>query len=245
MRLTLSVPLVISSTLLSSANLSAAEDPRDISGVWQAIATVPAFDPAAVPKLTPEGEVMVADFSARFPNTLDPAAFCVPAGMPGMMTAPGAQLEVLQSFNRIALLGADGSVRRIFIGDERAFPETTEPTRAGYSNAHWENDTLVVETRFVDEVLGGRWPRTAATVIHERITKQRRERATLPADAAQPDAAHEDNAVLEVNLTVTDEALYREPQMLTIFYQHLAAEALPESSCTTQLWQQALDAANQ
>jgi hypothetical protein len=228
--------------LLVSAQLSAAEDPRDFSGVWQAFAATPALEPGAVPDLTPEGEIRVADFAARYPNPVEPAAYCVPAGVPDMMAAPRAGFEIVQAFSRVTLLGANGQVRRVFL-DGRPFPDEQAATSAGYSIGHWENDTLVIETRFLDELLAGRWPRAQDMVITERITKLRRGQVTAVADPGA-DATLADDYVLEAALTFTDPELYRKPQVVTVYYQHLGIDALRAQTCEAELWRQALDAAN-
>jgi hypothetical protein len=228
--------------LLFSAHLPAAEDPRDLSGVWQAYAAVPALKATALAELSPEGDVLVADFRVRYPNPVEPAAYCVPRGVPDMMATPGAMFEIVQAFSRVTLLGADGQVRRVFL-DDRMFPDERGATSAGYSIGHWENDTLVAQTRFLDTQLSSRWPRTEEMVITERMTKRRRGQITAPADPSI-DTAAVDDQVLELALSFTDPALYREPQTLTVYYQHLADDALPAQTCAAELWQQALDAAN-
>jgi hypothetical protein len=230
------------SALLFSAHLPAAEDPRDVSGVWQAFAAVPALNINAPAELSPEGDVLVADFRARYPNPVEPAAYCVPKGVPDMMATPNGLFEIVQAFSRVTLLGADGQVRRVFL-DDRMFPEERGATSAGYSIGHWENDTLVAETRFLDTQLSGRWPRTQDMVVKERMTKRRRAQVSAPADPALETAAVDDE-VLEVALTFTDPALYREPQTVTVYYQHLRDDALPAQTCAAELWQQALDTAN-
>jgi hypothetical protein len=238
----LSLILTMPCSLLLCAHLSAAEDPRDFSGVWQAFATSPPLAANAVPELNADGEVLVADFSARYPNAVDPVAYCVPRGVPDMMATPGAVIEIVQAFSRVTLLGADGQVRRVFL-DDRPFPETRVATSAGYGIGHWENDTLVAETRFLDTLLSGRWPRTQEMTVAERMTKLRRGQVTAPVDSTVANSAVDD-AVLEVALTFTDPALYRKPQTVTVYYQHLADDALPAPTCAAELWRQALDAAN-
>jgi len=228
--------------VLLSAQLPAAEDPRDFSGVWQAFAANPALEPHATVDLTADGEILVADFNARYPNPVEPDAYCVPRGVPDMMATPGGLIEIVQAFSRVTLLGADGQVRRVFL-DGRMFPDERVATSAGYSIGHWENDTLVAETRLLDTQLHGRWPRTQNMVITERITKLRRGQVTAPADPAVATTAIDDQ-VLEVALTFTDLTLYRRPQAVTVYYQHLDDTALPAQSCAAQLWREALDAAN-
>ncbi|MEY4641554.1 MAG: hypothetical protein RLZZ227_1548 [Pseudomonadota bacterium] len=235
--------LCIALVLLPAAALPAAEDPRDFSGVWQAYASSVPLDDAASAQLTPEGEVLVADFAARFPNAVEPAAYCIPAAMPEMMTASAATLEVLHSYNRLTLLGADGAVRRIFL-DDRTLPPEQAATRLGYSIGRWENDTLVIETTALDDMPTGRWPRTENTTVVERVTKTTRDRVSAAPDAADASATL-DNAVLALELTLSDATLYREPQRVTLYYQHLDTESPPESDCATRLWMQALEAANQ
>jgi hypothetical protein len=235
--------LLTAFALLPASALPAAEDPRDFSGVWQAFASSPALEDVASPELTPDGEILVADFAARFPNAVEPAAYCVPSGMPAMMAAIGDTLEILHSYNRITLIGADGAVRRIFLDGRTAAPDH-EGTRMGYSVGRWENDSLVIETTGLAEMLSGQWPRTANTTITERVTKTRRDLVTATADASVATATLDSN-VLAVQLTLNDAMLYREPQTVTVYYQHINEDALPESDCSAALWMQALEAANQ
>ena len=46
--------------------------------------------------------------------------------------------------------GGPNSYRIIYL-DGRSFPENIPPTNYGYSIGHWEGDTLVVETRGLNE----------------------------------------------------------------------------------------------
>jgi len=69
--------------------------------------------------------------------------------------------------------GGPNSYRIIYL-DGRAFPENIPPTNYGYSIGHWEGDTLVVETRGLNEKF---WmdtrgtPHTAQLKFTERFTR--------------------------------------------------------------------------
>ena len=235
-RLTLSFAICALTTL----PVSAADDPRDLGGVWQAFASVPAD---AKPELSADGKVLLADFYARYPNPVDPPAYCLPLGVPGMMThLPGEPFEIVQAFSRLTLLAQDGAVRRVRIGDE-SFDDAAAPTHMGVSIAHWENDTLVVETRQLTDFRAGTWPRSTAMTVTERMTKTRRSRVTLPPlDPALDVSA--DAAVLEVQLTIADPTLYREAQSVTMYYRELGTDLPLTYSCEMELWQDALESAN-
>jgi hypothetical protein len=69
--------------------------------------------------------------------------------------------------------GGPNSYRIIYL-DGRSFPENIPPTNYGYSIGHWEGDTLVVETRGLNEKF---WmdtrgtPHTAQLKFTERFTR--------------------------------------------------------------------------
>ena len=235
---------LLAATLLAPT-VQAAEDPRDFSGVWQAFATAPTVSAAAAAgTFTNDGEVRLADFAARYPNMVEGDAYCMPAGMPSMMTSiAGNPIDITQTPTRLTLFAAlNSQYRRIYI-DDRDYPEERAPSATGYSIARWDANTLVVETRLLSELLTGRFPRTEETVVVERFSKMQRDQVTAPANPAIVTPAI-DEEVLAVNLAVTDPTLYNKPQVFTVYYQHVDDNELRDSNCTSGLWEQALKDAN-
>ena len=78
----------------------------------------------------------------------DPEGFCLPPGVPRMFFTP-YPLQVYQMPDRILFVYEGGAhVWRLVWMDGRKLPnpEDVNPTYLGYSVAHWEGDTLVIES---------------------------------------------------------------------------------------------------
>ena len=69
---------------------------------------------------------------------------CLTPGVPGILTHP-ISFEILFSLGRATMLVEDGSVRRLWLSNDRPPPYTSH-TALGYSIARWEGQTLVVHT---------------------------------------------------------------------------------------------------
>ncbi len=98
---------------------------------------------AGQPPLTPEyqkvwGEIK-ADLQAGGPGNW-PSTFCIPAGMPAMMSLyDPAEIIVMPEVTWILISHNDDSYRRIYT-DGRPWPEDAEPTFAGYSIGKWVDE---------------------------------------------------------------------------------------------------------
>ena len=113
---------------------------------------------AGQPPLTPEykkiWDDITADLKAGGPGNW-PSTFCIPAGMPAMMSLyDPAEIIVTPETTYILISHNDDSYRRIYT-DGRDWPEELEPTFAGYSIGKWVDedgdgkyDVLEVETRY-------------------------------------------------------------------------------------------------
>jgi hypothetical protein len=115
-------------------------------------------------------------------------------------------LVVLHEFN--------ASYRQIFF-DGRAFPEDMTPAWSGYSVAHWEGSTLVVESKgFRDDswldTTGN--PLTGAARVTERIRR--------------PDFGR-----LEIEITVDDPKAYTKPWTVTMHQKALLDTELIDFNC--------------
>ena len=149
---------------------------------------------AGPPPLTPEykkiWDDITADLQAGGPGNW-PSTFCIPAGMPAMMSFydPG-EIIVTPETTYILISHNDDSYRRIYT-DGRDWPEETEPTFAGYSIGKWVDedgdgkyDVLEVETRFLKnprgyDISGIPFHADNKTIIKERIYLDKADRNTL------------------------------------------------------------------
>src|SRR5665213_3822848 len=76
---------------------------------------------------------------------LDPHTHCMPPNYPRAWAFPESQ-KIFQSPTQLVILHEfNASYRQIFF-DGRKLPDDMLPTWDGYSVAHWEGDTLVVES---------------------------------------------------------------------------------------------------
>ena len=71
---------------------------------------------------------------------------CLPMGFPGTYYRP-RPFEIIQLPNRVVMLFEINNFWRIVYMDGRDFPEVPLHTWNGYSIGHYEEDTLVIETR--------------------------------------------------------------------------------------------------
>jgi hypothetical protein len=129
----------------------------------------------------------------------DPHPHCMPPNFPRAWAFPENQ-KILQMPGFLVVLHEfNASYRQIFF-DGRAFPEEMTPAWSGYSVAHWERDTLVVESKgFRDEqwldIKGN--PLTDAANVTERIRRP-------------------NYGSLEVEVTVNDPKAYTKPWTITL-----------------------------
>jgi hypothetical protein len=161
---------------------------------------------AGQPPLTPEykkiWDGITADLKEGGPGNW-PSTFCVPAGMPAMMSFyDPAEIIVMPEATWILISHNDDSYRRVYT-DGRPWPEETEPTFAGYSLGKWVDedgdgkfDVLEVETRFLKnprgyDISGIPFHADGKTVIKERIYL----------DKADPNVLYDEITVIDNAMT--------------------------------------------
>jgi hypothetical protein len=223
---------------------AAASAEPDISGVWQAYASVSEPGTGQMEALTEEGRFGVEGFYAQYGDDMpEPGWYCVPPGMPATMTSTVSYpIEILETPGRVTILAElEMQLRRIYMDGRSWPPDNYWPTRMGYSLGHWEGETLVVETRFLSENLMRSWPRSAATTIVERIWRANRDELNVVRNGFPPE--NDSNDLLVVEITVNDVNLYREPQKITMYYQRVTDAEFLEYDCASGLYNDALDAA--
>src|SRR5437016_14575322 len=146
------------------------------------------------PPLTPEykkiWDDITADLQAGGPGNW-PSTFCIPAGMPAMMSFydPG-EIIVMPEITYILISHNDDSYRRIYT-DGRDWPAEAELTFAGYSIGKWidedgdgKYDVLEVETRFLKnprgyDISGIPFHSDNKAIIKERIYLDKADRNVL------------------------------------------------------------------
>ncbi len=167
----------------------------NLKGQWVRVGNPNNWIPlAGPPPLTPEYQKIFADITADVkaggPGNW-PSTFCVPAGMPAMMSFydPG-EIIVMPDITYILISHNDNSYRRIYT-DGRDWPKDPEPTFAGYSIGKWVDedndgkyDVLEVETRFLKlprgyDITGIPFHEDGEAVIKERIYLDKADPNTL------------------------------------------------------------------
>jgi hypothetical protein len=231
--------------LAAPASAAPAKSPPDLSGVWvtfQHSADNGLFGMPAGPKLTKKGAEMVAAFKAKYDLTdLEPGAYCVPGGMPTEMFGGGSYpFEIIQQPDRITLLNElEMQVRRIYM-DGRGHPDDFPHTRGGHSIAHWEGDTLVIDTALIKSWPIEMWPHTDDAHVVERISlKNRSEVDIKTAGFLGGDVG---NIILVDDLTMTDPVMYDGPQHVVLYARKLDQKETLEYDCTEGNWYAAVEA---
>jgi len=81
----------------------------------------------------------------RIEQGLDPNVHCMPRDAPRIWTDDYYK-RIFEVPGRVVILMERNMQYRQIFTDGRAFPKDPNPTWNGYSTAHWDGDTLVVET---------------------------------------------------------------------------------------------------
>ena len=117
-----------------------------------------------------------AVYEVRQIDQFEPHTRCKASGVSRQFSTPyGTEFVEAPDLQRMYIMdnGGPNSYRIIYL-DGRSFPENIPPTNYGYSIGHWEGDTLVVETRGLNEKF---WmdtrgtPHTAQLKFTERFTR--------------------------------------------------------------------------
>lgn len=222
--------------ILACAASSAAEpEPPDFTGLWSTYTGAAQGrgsgfgGPRADLPLTEEGRRRVEEYrQLAGPERLNGAAHCADYGVPTMMSLPGSYpIEFIQKPDQLTIIFEVGNeTRRIYIGDRQLPTDRRIPSRAGYSEGHWEGDVLVVETT---DLLDGQdqaaHPFSDQATIDERFSLDEDDNGTK---------------VLTYEATITDPVYYTQPVKVERKYQPHDGFILPYS-CQDELWYELLD----
>jgi hypothetical protein len=208
--------------------------PPDFTGLWETYRDGSQTrgsgfgGPRAELPLTEEGRRRVEEYRVLAgPTRLNGATFCANYGVPAVMSLPGAYpLEFIQKPDQLTIIfEVNNETRRIYIGDRQLPPERRLPSRAGYSQGHWEGNVLVVKT--TDLMDGQDQP---ANPYSEQATIDER----FSIDTV------DGKKVLTYQATITDPIYYTEPIKVERKYQPYDGFIIPYA-CQDELWYELLE----
>jgi len=129
----------------------------------------------------------------------DPHTYCKPPNFPRAWTLP-QYIKIVQTASLMVLLHEfNAAYREVFL-DGRPLLEDPNPTWNGYSTAHWDGDTLVIETNGIRDDM---WldiqgsPVTESARVTERLTRV-------------------SFGIMQVEIAVNDPKAYTRPWSVTV-----------------------------
>jgi hypothetical protein len=210
---------------------------RDFTGVWtsyRAAGPPQAGGPVAAPApppFTPEGKRLRDEFvKLAGPGSDNPAAFCVPYGMPTMMqSAGGYPIEFIHRPEQLTIIyEVESETRRVYMPGRGIAREKRLAVRQGYSEGRWEGDTLVVTTTDLSDGQDQRsFPHSDQATIVERIK-------------LTPDATV--GKILDYEATMTDPVYYTAPVSFKKRWMPLKDGHIMAYNCTEEPWLNLLEA---
>jgi hypothetical protein len=136
-------------------------------------------------------------------------------------------MEIVQTPDLILVLYESHTEVRHFYLNSKIIPkEDRLPARNGYSTAHWEGDTLVVETDALKEQVDQAYPHSEAARIIERY------RLTINAKGVR---------ILENTWSLVDPVFYTKPVGGVKKWSLDPQGILLPYDCTEQFWENHLD----
>ncbi|HVY35043.1 MAG TPA: hypothetical protein VG960_11560 [Caulobacteraceae bacterium] len=143
--------LLVSTALAGLLMFGAAQAEPNITGVYSPITSGPdgqplARAPAPFTAAAKAAQAATAKLNAANHRIIsENRTFCLPTGMPTMMTTPFG-IEFLQTKGRVTILSELNAIPRTIYLDEKTQPDGIVPGWNGHSIGHWEGDTLLVDT---------------------------------------------------------------------------------------------------
>ncbi|MGE3530963.1 MAG: hypothetical protein AB7I12_04160 [Steroidobacteraceae bacterium] len=212
-----------------SASLHA---PANFNGVWETIdislVKWPNEDYANYTDLILK---RVEDYKKIFHMTADESGkLCYYRGMPWVMLnkARNFPTEIYQTDDRVILFVELFDTHRNIHIDQKGFPENSPRSANGYSIAHWEGSTLVIETRN----LTGTY---RVSSVHRSEEAYMMERWSLRQDPVYGE-------VLDIDFTVNDPVVYRKPvKAHTVLKRSPQGTVVGGYNCPDALWQTFID----
>jgi hypothetical protein len=204
---------------------SAAGHP-DFSGLWFPGRRTQTPNPAPY---TQGAQALADRYTQEFSLDDDPGRYCIWPGMPRAVWGAPFTVEIQQRPQDITIYWEGyGMYRKIYMADHNP-PEPILPSAMGHSVAHWEGETLVVETTNLKPYpYMTRLATSSSAKVVERIHLEEREEGGRRAK------------YLVNELVLTDPKVYTEP---IHFHAELVMRPdlqLLEYTCTDTLWEEYL-----
>lgn len=194
-----------------------AADPHDLSGYWEIEP-----DGRSIPPAQLASGVTEAKLKAIREEDLISARWCRSIGLPQQMDSPRPISITQGSRELLMVFETNTTVRHFYFTDKHTNPDIFDPTSTGESIAHWEGDTLVVDTIGFHATKGrmmipGGGFRTEKSHLVERYK-------LLNAD------------VLSVTSTWTDPEVFAVPQTYEYRYQRVKGIYDPRAGVSCDPW---------
>jgi hypothetical protein len=195
------------------------------------------YFPAGFARRTPqqapytEGARQMAEYwEANFRTEDQPGRFCIWPGMPRAPWGAPFPVEIFQRDYDVSIYWEGyGLFRKIYMADQNP-PEPVLATSMGYSLAHWDGDTLVVETTHLKPYpyFSGLATSSEAHVM-ERIRLEEREVNGATVE------------FLVNDITLTDPKVYTQPVTLHAEARRDPGLFMLEYTCTDTIWEEYLE----
>jgi hypothetical protein len=182
---------------------------------------------------TPAARKLIEEYQAKFTLDDDPGRYCIWPGMPRAIWGAPFTVEINQRAQDISMYWEGyGMYRKVYMADHNP-PKQLIPSAMGHSVAHWEGQTLVIETdQLKPYPYMTRMATSSAAKVVERIRMEERD---LPTGKAK---------VLVNEVTLTDPKVYTEPVKIMATLQLRPDLSLIEYTCTDTLWDEYLAGRN-
>jgi hypothetical protein len=209
------------------ASSALAQSHPDFSGIY-----FPAVGPgmrSQTPNPLPYNDTVkkfVADYEKHFTLDDDPGRYCIWPGMPRAIWGAPFTVEIQQRAQDLSIYWEGyGMYRKIYMADHNP-PKQLVPSAMGHSVAHWDGETLVVETdKLKPYPYMTRMATSSAAHVIERLHLEQR----AAADGKQ-------TKYLVDEIVLTDPKVYTEPVKIKATLQLRPDLSLIEYTCTDTLW---------
>jgi hypothetical protein len=219
---------LVIATLLGAGTAGAeTADRPDFNGFWMPNVGQSLRWPYNDPPFTEYGQAVWDAYAAEFDTAVDdPSRLCVPESMPRSMIEPPFPVEIIQRDHDITMFFEAWSMyRKIHMADHDHSPAVLH-TRMGYSVAHWEGDTLVIETTHLRERTMGKIMMSDDARIEERVRLE----------------VDDDGRKRLINdIAFFDEQVYTAPVTMRGVWDYSPDSPVLEYICTEEIWDQYLE----